>query len=135
MEGIREFATVIGKGTHIKGEMAFDSDAVILGSFEGRITTKGQIHVAEGATCKAAIEGATVVIDGLVEGPVVGTKRVLINASARVVGDIVAPSLAMAPGACIEGLCRIGESELGELRAARTEEPVSRSHQLNGAGH
>lgn len=104
-------ATVIGPDTHIKGEMEFDTDAHILGTFEGRITSRGQIHVGEGATCRAVLEGATVVIDGLVEGNITGTKRVLLNATARVQGDITAPSMAMAEGASIVGLCTIAAAE------------------------
>ncbi len=121
-------ATVIGPDTHIKGEMVFDTDAHILGTFEGRITSRGQIHVGEGATCRAVLEGATVVIDGLVEGNITGAKRVLLNATARVQGDITCPSLAVAEGASILGLCTIRSGE-----AAGAAQPAGRPEvRLNG---
>jgi cytoskeletal protein CcmA (bactofilin family) len=123
-------ATVIGPDTHIKGEMVFDTDAHILGTFEGRITSRGQIHVGEGATCRAILEGATVVVDGTVEGNITGAKRVLLNATARVTGDITAPSMAVAEGAWIAGLCTI---RAGEATAATAPAGVLRPElRLNG---
>jgi cytoskeletal protein CcmA (bactofilin family) len=106
-----ENTTVIGAGTYIKGEMVFDADALILGTFEGKITTRGEIQIGQQATCKATIQGATVVIDGLVEGDVIGIERVQLNATARVFGNIVAAAMVMAGGASLNGHVRIGALE------------------------
>ena len=100
--------TVIGPDTHIKGEMIFDSTARILGTFEGRVTAKGEVQIGEGATCKAAIEGQTVVVDGLVEGDVLARERVQLNAKARVIGDVVANTLVVAEGASFIGNVKVG---------------------------
>src|SRR5262249_60432093 len=60
--------TVIGADTHIKGDMSFDSTARILGTFEGKITSKGELQVANGATCRASVEASKVLVDGEVDG-------------------------------------------------------------------
>lgn len=101
-------ATVIGVGTRIKGEMSFEGTARILGEFEGRITSSGEVQVGESATCKAAIEGEVVVVDGVVEGNVTAKRNLLLNPSARVTGDVVAGSMTVAEGASLVGHCRIG---------------------------
>ena len=100
--------TVIGPDTHIKGEMVFESTARILGTFEGRVIAKGEIQIGEGAACKAAIEGITVIVDGLIEGDVQARERVQLNAKARVVGDITATTLVVMEGASFTGNCRVG---------------------------
>ena len=107
-DNIRNTTTVIGPDTHIKGEMVFDTTARILGTFEGRVIAKGEIQIGEGAACKAAVEGAVVIVDGLIEGDVQARERVQLNSKARVVGDIIASTLVVAEGASFTGNCRVG---------------------------
>src|SRR4051794_28071371 len=82
--------TIIAADTHIKGEMTFDKAARIMGQFEGKITAKGQLQVADTAVCRAEISAADVVVDGAVEGNMTAGSRVQVNAKARIRGDIVA---------------------------------------------
>jgi len=100
--------TVIGPGTRVKGEISFDGPAKILGEIEGRITAPGELNIGETAICRAAVEGAVVQIDGVVEGNITAHQSLLLSPSARVSGDIVAASLTVAPGASWNGHCRIG---------------------------
>lgn len=118
MSDNRHAMTVIGPDTHIKGEMVFDS-ACILGTFEGRITAKGEVEIGEGASCKASIEATTVVVDGTVEGDITTRERCQLNVKARVMGDIVATTLVVAEGASFVGNCRVGADA---LQAAPTRE-------------
>lgn len=104
--------TVIGPDTHIKGEMVFDSSARILGTFEGRISAKGEVEIGEGAGCKASIEATSVVVDGVVEGDILARERCQLNIKARVSGDIVAATLVVAEGASFVGHCRVGADAL-----------------------
>jgi cytoskeletal protein CcmA (bactofilin family) len=107
-ENNRGTTTVIGPDTHIKGEMVFETTARILGTFEGRVIAKGEIQIGDGAACKAAVEGGTVIVDGLIEGDVQGRERVQLNSKAKVIGDIVSATLVVAEGASFSGNCRVG---------------------------
>ena len=108
--------TVIGPDTHIKGEMVFESTARILGTFEGRVIAKGEIQIGEGAACKAAVEGAVIIVDGLIEGDVQARDRVQLNAKARVIGDITATTLVVSEGASFTGNCRVGPDAIKGAR-------------------
>jgi cytoskeletal protein CcmA (bactofilin family) len=108
MADMNKTTTVIGPDTHIKGEMVFESTARILGTFEGRVIAKGEIQIGEGATCKAAVEGSVVIVDGLIEGDVQARERVQLNAKARIIGDITATTLVVSEGASFTGNCRVG---------------------------
>lgn len=100
--------TVIGADTHIKGEMSFGSTARVLGTFEGTISAKGEIQIAEGATCRASIEAGTISIDGVVEGNVTAHEKLLLNQKARMKGDLVAATLIVAEGAQFSGHVSVG---------------------------
>ncbi len=109
--------TVIGPDTHIKGEMHFDAAARILGTFEGKITAKGEVHVAEGARCNAEVEAARVMVDGTIEGDIAAKDRVELSSKARVAGNISAATLVVAAGASFMGHCRIGVAGTGTATA------------------
>lgn len=113
--------TVIGADTHIKGEMSFGSTARVLGTFEGTITAKGEIQVAEGATCRAAIEAKTISVDGVVEGNVTAHEKLVLNAKARMKGDLVAPTLVVAEGAEFTGHVTVGGDASRNGKAASRE--------------
>ncbi|MBX3358273.1 MAG: polymer-forming cytoskeletal protein [Phycisphaeraceae bacterium] len=129
--------TIIGPDTHIKGDMTFDSTARILGTFEGNITAKGELQIAEGATCKASVEAGKVVVDGLVEGNLTARERVELNAKARIKGDVVAARLVVADGASVSGRVTIGpDATKSSGRPAEDGKPnvVVTAHQQQGQG-
>jgi cytoskeletal protein CcmA (bactofilin family) len=114
--------TLIAADTDVKGEMSFDHNCRILGKFEGTITAEGDLHVAEGASCKAQVEAQTVTVDGKVEGNITAKDKVTLNATASVSGDIVAAKLIVAEGAVVSGHLSIGapaNSEAGGPRPKR----------------
>lgn len=100
--------TVIGADTHIKGDMRFESTARILGTFEGTIEAKGELQVASGASCKAAVEAMKVLVDGDVDGNLTAKERVELTSKAKMKGDLVAARLVVAEGASFVGHCKVG---------------------------
>lgn len=100
--------TVIAPGTIVKGEMTFENVAHIEGKFEGKITAKGELRVAESAVCAAEVAAGNIVVDGRIEGNLKAAERIQLNAKAKLRGDIVAKKLVMAEGACIEGHVSVG---------------------------
>ncbi len=104
--------TIIGPDAIIKGEMSVENRARILGRFEGTIRSKGQVEVADKATCKAVVEAGTVQVDGTVEGNITATDRVQLNATARVTGDLVAAKLVVTEGASFTGHISVGPNAL-----------------------
>jgi len=104
--------TIIGPDAMIKGEMSIENRARILGRFEGTIRSKGQVEVADKATCKAVVEAGTVQVDGTVEGNITATDRVQLNATARVTGDLVAAKLIVTEGASFSGHVSVGPNAL-----------------------
>ena len=100
--------TVIGPDAHFKGEMSFSGAAKILGTFDGSISSKGEISVGQGATCNATVHAARVVVDGTINGDMTGDELIELNDGAKVTGDITAGNLVVVEGASFEGHCRVG---------------------------
>ena len=103
-----EFATIIGPDASFKGDLRFESAAKVLGRFEGSITSKGKVHIANGSDCKATIAAKEVAVEGRIEGNVEAGDRIEIKPTGIVMGDIVAARMIMAEGASINGHCHIG---------------------------
>jgi cytoskeletal protein CcmA (bactofilin family) len=109
--------TIIGADARINGEMTFEGTARLLGTFEGRIASKGELQVADSATCKATIDVGRLSLDGTIEGDVNARERLEMSAKAKIKGNIVAQRLAVADGATI-----IGHITIGGDAAAKAED-------------
>ncbi len=102
--------TIIGADTHIKGEMVFEGNARILGTFEGQITTKGELQIAESATCRATVDATKILLEGTVEGNVNARERMEMSPKARMRGDIIATKLVVLEGAVFTGHVTVGDA-------------------------
>jgi len=100
--------TIIGADSYFKGEMSFEKTAKIIGRFDGKITGKGELQIAQSATCKADIESAVANIDGTIEGNITASNAVKLTANGKVKGDITAAKMTMAEGASFFGMCAVG---------------------------
>jgi cytoskeletal protein CcmA (bactofilin family) len=122
--------TVIGRGTTIRGEVDFDQGARILGVFEGKIRSQGEVQIGDTAECRAEIDATRIRIDGHLEGDVIARERLLLSETANMTGDIRAATLHVDEGATFVGHCRVGVDALensgtGGTNAARTAPATS----------
>ncbi len=105
--------TIIAADTRIKGEMVFERTARIQGQFDGKIAGKSELQV-----------------DGTVEGNVKASRRLKLNAQARVKGDIIAEHLSAEEGASIEGQVMIGpQATKATCSNGETSEHSAPSHE------
>ncbi|MEL6328327.1 MAG: polymer-forming cytoskeletal protein [Planctomycetota bacterium] len=100
--------TVIGPDTRIKGEMEFERGAQILGRFDGKITSGGEVQIGAGAECAASIQAERITIDGQIKGDLNANQQLTLSANAVVAGDITAGTLVVTEGASFVGSCRVG---------------------------
>lgn len=126
--------TVIARDAKFKGELVLDQAARVFGSVEGRIVSGGEVHIAEGAICKATVEARSVIVDGTVEGDVIARERLSLSGKARVKGDINAAAIIVAEGATYTGQCRVGPqaAKAGEEGEVEPKPRVSRLANMNG---
>jgi len=130
-----EYGTILGPDANFKGDLNFESAAKVLGKFEGSITSKGKVLLADGSQCKATIAAKEVAVEGIVEGNIEATDRIDLKPTGRIIGDIVATRMMMSEGSMINGHCRIGvDGKAGNRPAATAEsKPVDNKAQQQQA--
>jgi len=108
--------SIISADLKVTGDLVSDGDIQVDGAIEGDIQSR-TVTVGEAAHVKGSITADTVRICGAVSGQVKGASVTLAK-TAKVNGDILHQTLAIEPGAFLEGHCkRIEQSQLsGDAR-------------------
>lgn len=127
-----EFATIIGADANFKGDLEFESAAKVLGKFEGSITSKGKVHIADGSECKATITAKEIAVEGHINGDVEASDRIELKPKGVVEGDIVANRMTMAEGASINGHCRIGPNSNGGSKSGGSKASTTAESKPSG---
>jgi len=106
--------TYLGKNLKINGNISGDGSLIILGQFEGEFDIKGQLKIAQGAVVKGNIKATGVSINGIVNGSVEASERILLDTTASMKGRLVTPKISIQDGAVFDG----------ELQMSRKSEPA-----------
>ena len=102
--GNRDTLSVIGKTVFVKGEVEAAEDMLVEGRLEGSIKhTANQLTVGVSGVVNADINAKNLVIEGTVEGNIVGSESVVIRDSADVRGKVYTARISMADGAQFSG--------------------------------
>ena len=97
-------AALIGPAIKISGEISGKEGLTIEGAVEGTINLPNHaVSVGKSGVVNANISAAIVSIQGRVKGDIVGSKKVILSAHARVQGNITAPRVNLEDGAKFKG--------------------------------
>lgn len=105
---------VLNYDVSVVGTLRFTDDLLVDGSVEGEITSDGVLTVGANASIQAgeknkvAVRTQSAIIHGKVVGDIVVTDRVVLAATAEVVGDVTAAKISIEEGAVFVGMCRVG---------------------------
>lgn len=99
--------TLIGEGTTIAGEIRFQDGLRIDGDVQGNVLAIGDARsllvISEKARVNGKVRAGHVIINGMVQGPVVAEDLLELQPKARIVGDVQYEALEMHQGATIDG--------------------------------
>ena len=99
-----EGLSVIGKTLFVKGEVEAAEDMLVEGRLEGSIKhTANQLTIGVSGVVNADIDAKNLVIEGTVEGNIVGAESVVIKDSADVRGNVYTGRISIADGAQFSG--------------------------------
>jgi len=113
--------SVIGRTTRVHGRVTGAVDLEVQGFVEGDIAVGGDVTVDVHGMVGAGVRGRRLVVRGAVKGDLVGEEAVSLEDGARVVGDVRAPRVTIAPGALVRGFVQTGEAVESPSRAARPQ--------------
>ena len=121
--------SVIGRSISIKGEISGEEDLIIQGRVEGKIDLKkNNITVDKSGSIKGDIYGKSITIEGEVEGNLFGEKRIVLQPSGVVRGDMRAPAIHLEEGAKFKG--NIDMEAWDEKQSTLKEVPLARDRNV-----
>ncbi len=96
--------TVFGEKTRFNGVLKFTEELHIAGTFTGSIEAQGALVIRKGATCDVKFaRAASIVVDGVVNGPLMAGDRIEMRTGSAVHGDISTSRLRIADGVAFDG--------------------------------
>ena len=122
--------SVIGRSISMKGEISGEEDLIIQGRVEGKIDLKkNNITVDKSGSIKGDIYGKSITIEGEVEGNLFGEKRIVLQPSGVVRGDMRAPAINLEEGAKFKG--NIAMEAWDEKQPTLKEVPLAQVQNLS----
>lgn len=115
--------SIIGAGMTVHGDVETAGVVKIEGVVNGHVTAGQQVLVARGGQIDGDVDTGEAVIGGVVHGAVRAQERVEVQPGATVQGDVTTKRIAVAEGAVLNGMVKMGDVE----EAARTapQRPVA----------
>jgi len=101
--------SVIGRTTRVRGRITGDVDLDVQGFVDGEIAVGGDVTIDAHGMVGGGVRGRRLVVRGAVKGDLHGEEAIALEDGARVVGDVRAPRVAIAPGALVRGFVETGE--------------------------
>ncbi len=100
----------IDAGSEFEGRLSFKDTVRIDGRLLGEVSCENTLLVGEGGELVAKVQAGVVVVAGHITGDVVAARRLHIEKSGRVDGDVQTPALVMEEGAVLNGRVRMSKS-------------------------
>lgn len=112
----------LDNGSHLEGELSFETSFRVDGRFTGQVTSMGDLIVGEGGVVEGDLRVGQIFISGTVRGSIRAAKKIQISPRGKVFADIDTPALVIEDGAFFEGSCSMAR-EGRESAGAKTGSP------------
>ena len=94
----------IGPTIRIKGDLLGEENLIIEGQLEGTINLdKNDLTIGVNGNVKANIQAKGVIVEGQVQGDIIGKEKVIIRRTGNMRGNIIAPRVTLEDGAMFKG--------------------------------
>src|SRR5579863_5037311 len=105
--GDGQIDTLIGKSASVQGDVEFSGglhvDGRITGSVRATAGAPAALSISEHGVIDGSVQAPSVILNGRVNGDIIGDQRVILGAKARVQGNVHYSEIEMALGAEITG--------------------------------
>lgn len=117
-----EFNAYLGAGTSYQGQLTFLGTVRIDGEYTGEIKSEGTLILGKDAKVRGKIQVTQLILSGTIEGEVLVGKKMIMHKTARLLGNIITPVLAMEEGSTLQG------------RVQMTQDPMPRDDNMLTSG-
>ncbi len=114
--------TVVGPSVKIQGDLNSEGNIRIEGSVMGKVATTQSVHVGEAAVIQADMQAGNAIIAGQIQGNIKVVGNLILQATAKVHGDIACSVLRVEDGAMFTGKCNM-KGAAGDKKSTASTEP------------
>jgi cytoskeletal protein CcmA (bactofilin family) len=107
--------SVIDEGCELSGQLTFVGTLIVNGRFKGEIESADTLLIGESGDLESDVRVGVAIIGGRVRGTITAEQKVVLRPTARVVGEIKAPSLLLEEGMVFDGHCAMKEELRGTV--------------------
>jgi cytoskeletal protein CcmA (bactofilin family) len=107
-KGVGVLNGFLDRGARFEGTLSFEDTFRIDGVLKGKVVTKNELVIGDGAAIDAEIHAGRLSVSGSVKGVIYARERVEVHAGARIQAEIHTPSLLVEDGAVIHGPVETG---------------------------
>ncbi|MBX3228998.1 MAG: polymer-forming cytoskeletal protein [Labilithrix sp.] len=111
-------SAIISSSSFVRGKITGSGDIEIAGRVEGDVAVTGDVTVSESGLVAANVTAARVVVRGAVKGDITASEALVVEAGAKIVGDLRAPRIAIQPGGLVRGHVQTSGAGPAKPRAA-----------------
>ncbi len=122
--GAPDRTSVLGPTLYFKGDLSAEEDLLIQGRVEGSITHTQRLTVGVQGTVKANIRAQFIVVEGTVDGDLEAEKSIFIKETAKVRGNIYAPTVSILEGAAFSGNIDMDGKKAGQSSVKHDAAPA-----------
>jgi len=125
---IHRIETIVGRGSHVTGDIHVNGSAHINGTVDGSIIATGFVTVSETGIVKGGIKGEYAIVGGIVGGNIEVKGKVALGKKGRLKGDVIATRLIIEDGAIFQGRSsmtpEVSEEEIDFTFSGGTGQPT-----------
>ena len=125
--------TYLGPTIALTGELRCGESLRIDGKVKGEVHCDQVLTIGEKGSLDATIDGDTVVIAGEVKGDIKARRKITLEPTARVIGDLTTPGIVIQEGARLEGRIMIGGAPPPDVAQAPAAKPRAPEKPAAGA--
>ena len=100
--------SLIASGLSIEGKIVGSGHVRVAGRFKGDVQVDGNLHIDAGARLEGQVRASEVIISGELQGNIESAKRVEVQPTGVITGDVKAGSLTVAAGSKMRGAVEFG---------------------------
>lgn len=110
MADIEKMETVLGETSSIQGDLKVAHGITIAGNFKGTLKSGGKVIIGVKGDIEADIEAEEVITAGKVLGNVTAKRKLIVQRSGKIIGDVKTAKLILEEGGIINGSIDMGQN-------------------------